>query len=481
MYPFTTKATSLLATIWGMGIVTCAAQGLEELSFTNLTKRDGAAPTYVPPNFFTLDLKDAPFKGRDVNEGLGYLWSGSIEFGSGSKGGKKYQSCLRYLPGKTFPGHGPCGCTRIDKNDDCDDKNIDHPLSSSRWLLDGTIYMFNRDIRRISLWVGQIQHHASGKCLAYVPKSSFPTYNGAQSLEPGKLGDFDMVDCGENVQGDDGGDANGRIWALWLTEKGTQTRYIYNINPSTNTFSHRLSLDTDNTQNLSIIPWGATHLWPACANTGFKAKAKIMDRLKGKKVQWKRLYRGIAASPTSDTVYFGCYHEENVWVTLHPPFYRVPKEVGFFPDKNNFEDMGTAIDGEKNSIEKLIDFDWENVAPGNEVPGGLEVEGVPPEEVKEALKGIQYEPEANVKYVGGSLPAFDGQTDAIEREDLRRQKKNLERDKVFRKVWWDSYDGEGDRDNGEFQDAQETWDDDPTDRGNNPFGDRNAIDDPFED
>ncbi|RVD82828.1 uncharacterized protein DFL_007240 [Arthrobotrys flagrans] len=121
--------------------------------------------------------------------------------------------------------------------------------------------------------------------------------------------------------------------------------------------------------------------------------------------------------------------------------------------------MGSAIDGEKNSIERLIDFDLPNTTPGNEVPADLEVEGVPQEEVAKALRGIYYETEEVIQFEGGDAPAFDDQISDIERENLVRQKGNLEREEAMRKTEEDEND-----DDDEFEDARDSW-------NGNPFSD----------
>ncbi|KAF3206459.1 hypothetical protein TWF679_008761 [Orbilia oligospora] len=425
MHTFITKAILSFVTLWGMSMITCAARGLEILpvSLANLTKRAGDIQIYVSPRFLMIDPESTEFMGRDLNEPLDYLWSGAISFeGDGSK----YQRCLRYISSETFPTHAPCKCTQINKSKGCDDKSINHPTPSYRWAFDGSVRMFKRETRKISFWSGTIRHHASGKCLGYSPDSGFPTYRGDESHTPGKLGDLEMVDCEDT---EDETYHGVRIWVVWLTEKDTKT---------------------------SIIPWGATHMWPACSNTRVKAKKTIMDRLKGKKVRWERVYRGIATSPSSNGVYFGCAREQHTWVTPHPWFYRVPKPRAFFPDKKNNDDMGSAINGEKNSIESLIDFDWPNTTPGNEAPGDLEVEGTPREEVIRTLRGIQYEHEPGIEFDGGAAPAFDDEITSIERENALRQKENIERGRKMRKEEGNSDEEE---DDDVFEDAPETWDD----------------------
>ncbi|KAF3191711.1 hypothetical protein TWF225_000937 [Orbilia oligospora] len=159
-------------------------------------------------------------------------------------------------------------------------------------------------------------------------------------------------------------------------------------------------------------------------------------------------------SPSSNGVYFGCAREQHTWVTPHPWFYRVPKLHAFFPDKKNYDDMGSAINGEKNSIESLIDFDWSNTTPGNETPGDLEVEGVTREEIVRTLRGIQYEREPGIDFEGGASAAFDDEITSIERENALRQKENVEREKIMRKE-----EGDADEDDDVFEDAPETWDD----------------------
>ncbi|KAF3136462.1 hypothetical protein TWF569_009454 [Orbilia oligospora] len=421
MHTFITKAVLSFATLWGMSMVTCAARGLEIPPLANPTKRAGDMQIYVYPKLLMIDPESTEFMGRDLNEPLKYLWSGAISF---EADGSKYQRCLRYISSETFPTHAPCKCTQIDKSKGCDDKSINHPTPSYRWAFEGSIRMFKRETRKISFWSGTIRHHASGKCLGYSPDSGFPTYRGDESHTPGKLGDLEMVDCEDT---EDETYHGVRIWVVWLTEKDTTT---------------------------SIIPWGATHMWPACSNTRVKAKKTIMDRLKGKKVRWERVYRGIAASPSSNGVYFGCAREQHTWVTPHPWFYRVPKLHAFFPDKKNYDDMGSAINGEKNSIESLIDFDWSNTTPGNETPGDLEAEGVTREEIVRTLRGIQYEREPGIDFEGGASPAFDDEITSIERENALRQKENVEREKIMRKE-----EGDADEDDDVFEDAPETWDD----------------------
>ncbi|KAK6504057.1 hypothetical protein TWF506_002271 [Arthrobotrys conoides] len=235
-----------------------------------------------------------------------------------------------------------------------------------------------------------------------------------------------------------------------------------------------------------------------------------MDRLKGKKVKWERLYRGIAISPSSKGVYFGCAREQYTWLTPHPWFYRAPKDLAFFPDKNNYDDMGSAINGQKDSLETLVDFDWPNTTPGNEVPGDLRVEGVPREEVARALRGMRYEPEGGPKFQGETAPAYDGKVSSLERENAMRGEKSKALGKVLH------YEDDYDEDEDVYEDAPETWDDeedppedkkpvkdppskdktvkDPEpsknkggkeppsdDKLENPFTDKNRIEDPFAD
>ncbi|KAK6505429.1 hypothetical protein TWF481_007331 [Arthrobotrys musiformis] len=63
-------------------------------------------------------------------------------------------------------------------------------------------------------------------------------------------------------------------------------------------------------------------------------------------------------------------------------------------------DMSMAIDEEKGSLSKLPDFDWENTAPGDEVPESVAViEGVSAVELAKLLR----DREGAAKDTGGKI------------------------------------------------------------------------------
>ncbi|KAK6533085.1 hypothetical protein TWF281_007244 [Arthrobotrys megalospora] len=364
----------------------------------NITKRAGEGgdtSKFVPPKFM-MNPENVEYMGRAQNKPLKYYWSGALVF---EADGSKYKRCLSYFGGDEDdddenyhpPVHAPCECNSPnEENGGCDSSTINHPEPNFRWMFDGNIRMYKRETRLISFWSGDIRHQGSGKCLVYAPMSNFPLNEGKDTETPGRLGDLDMVKCPTP----ESEDLQRAAWTVWLTENDAQT---------------------------SIIPSGGTHHWPACEGTPIQVKNEIASKLSAFKknkvqVQWKSLHRGLTFNETTGDVYFGCVPEEKTRITPHPWFYKVPRAYGFYPDKNDIEDTRAAVNGQRGSLSRLVDFDYEVSIPGNEVPVDLEVKELPAEEVKEALKGLQYDPPADVHYQGGETPPYDGVESEVERE-----------------------------------------------------------------